>query len=203
MVAGATLDKRASGFAWNPATMERGMTVSVGDIQVSVAVDESVTDEEAGDLEQIFQEYGIQPKIETTNDSSESQNAASGQSKRNAFRTDTTGGFSFQGAWTVLIFTPVNDLANKLGPLALKELIGKLWSTRGTQTGARGNAGLVMLVDEETGIRIALERDLPDDAYDVLRDIDMRAFRADPLKFFRDRGRHGRWRSPDNVSGTG
>lgn len=177
--------------------------MSVRESKVSVQIDESVTDAESAELAQIFEEYGIEPDIETSYDSSEAQNAASGQSKRNAFRSDATGAFRYKRAWTVLVFTQVNGLATQLGPSRLKEMVGKLWTTRTTQTGAKGNDGLVMLVDEETGIRVAVERDLPDDAFDVLIDLDMRAFRSDPLQYFRDRGRHGRWRSPDNVSGTG
>ena len=171
--------------------------------KVSVQIDESVTEAESAEIAQVFQEYGIQPDIETSYDSSEAQNAASTQSKRTAFRSDTTGAFRYKRAWTVLVFAPVNGLVTQLGAPTLKELVGKLWTTRTTQTGAKGNDGLVMLVDDETGIRVALERDLPDDAFDVLTDLDMRAFRSDPLQYFRDRGRHGRWRSPDNVSGTG
>lgn len=177
--------------------------MSIQSVPVDVVVDDSATEEESGQLQQIFQDAGMAVSIEATYRPTEAESAVWTGSRRKAFRTDTAGSFSFQRAWTVLIFTPVNQLAGQLGPEPLKALVGKLWAARGAQTGARGNDGLVMLVDEETGIRIALERDLPNDAYDFLTDLDMRAFRSDPLQFFRDRGRHGRWRSPDNVSGTG
>jgi hypothetical protein len=177
--------------------------MSAQNIQVSVVIDDFATEEQSGRLQEIFGQAGIQPAIDASYRATDSENAVWSGSRRKAFRTDTAGSFSFRRAWTVLIFTDVNALASQLGATALKELTGKLWTARTTQTGARGNDGLVMLVDEETGIRVALERDLPDDAYDLLTDVDMRAFRSDPLQFFRDRGRHGRWRSPDNVSGTG
>ena len=177
--------------------------MSVRRIQVSVAIDDSATEEQTGQLQDIFQEAGIEPVIDASYRATDSENAVWSGSRRKAFRTDTAGSFSFRRAWTILIFTDVNALAGNLGATGLKDLTGKLWTARTAQTGARGNDGLVMLVDEETGIRVALERDLPDDAYDLLTDVDMRAFRSDPLQFFRDRGRHGRWRSPDNVSGTG
>lgn len=177
--------------------------MSVRESKIRVQIDESVTEAESTTLAQVFEEYGIRPDIETSYDSSEAQNAASAQSKRSSFRSDATGAFRYKRAWTILLVAPVNGLAQELGASTFKELVGRLWTTRTTQTGAKGNDGLVMLVDEETGVRVALERDLPDDAYDVLTDLDMRAFRSDPLQYFRDRGRHGRWRSPDNVSGTG
>jgi hypothetical protein len=177
--------------------------MSVRNTKVSVVIDDSATDEQSGQLQEIFNRAGIQPDIDASYRATDSENAVWSGSRRKAFRTDTAGSFSFQRAWTILIFTDVNALANQLGATALKDLAGELWTARTSQTGARGNDGLVMLVDEETGIRVALERDLPDDAYDLLTDVDMRAFRSDPLQFFRDRGRHGRWRSPDNISGTG
>lgn len=177
--------------------------MAVQELQIQVILDENVDDAAAEDLRAIFQDAGLSPAIEATYKASYREDASWTGSRRKAHRTDTAGAFNYDPVWIVLIVAPVNDLTGRLGAGPMRDLVGKIWTERARQTGARGNQGLVMLVDDETGIRLALERDLSPNAYDVLTDLDLRAFRSDPLQFFRDRGRHGRWRSPDNVSGTG
>jgi hypothetical protein len=177
--------------------------MSARDLQVFVVVDESIDDASTEELQVILDQAGINATIEPTYNDGHAVSAAYSGSRRKAFRTDTAGMFKHEPVWTIILFAPVNELVKRLGVSATKDLVGKLWTARVKQTGSRGNEGLVMLVDEETGIRSVLERDMPDDAFDILTDIDFRAFRSDPLQFYRDRGRHGRWRSPDNVSGTG
>jgi hypothetical protein len=177
--------------------------MAVDELQVNVIVDETVNDEALGELGTIFQEVGVTPAFEATYKASDKEDPSWAGSRRKAFRTDTAGSFNYDPDWIVLIVARVNELARHLGADEMKSLVGKIWTTRIRQTGSAGNAGLVMLVDDETGIRVTLEREMSPDAYDALTDLDLRAFQSDPLQFFRGRGRHGRWRSPDNVSGTG
>lgn len=172
-------------------------------LRVSIVVEESIDADASEALLQIVSEQGVDATLEPTWDDGHEVSASWMGSRRKAFRADAAGMFQHDPRWVIILYAAVNDLATRLGPTGLKDLVGTLWTTRTRQTGSKGTDGLVMLVDEETGIRAVLERDLPNDAYDILTDIDFGAFRSDPLQFFRDRGRHGRWRSPDNVSGTG
>lgn len=177
--------------------------MSTRDLQVFAVVDETIDDASTDELRVILEQSGLNAVIEPTYTNGHAVSAAYSGSRRKAFRTDTAGMFKHEPVWTVILFAPINELVTQLGAAATKNLVGTIWTARVKQTGSRGNDGLVMLVDEETGIRSILERDMPDDAYDILTDLDFKAFRSDPLQFYRDRGRHGRWRSPDNVSGTG
>ncbi|GAA1970533.1 hypothetical protein [Catenulispora subtropica] len=50
----------------------------------------------------------------------------------------------------------------------------------------------LIVQDTATGLKVVMERDLPDEAYEALRTLDLTAFRTGPVDW--DRGR-GRWRS--------
>lgn len=56
----------------------------------------------------------------------------------------------------------------------------------------------LIVQDTATGLKIVLERDLPDEAYEALRTLDLSAFRSGPVAW--DHGHH-RWRSIVDEAG--
>lgn len=58
--------------------------------------------------------------------------------------------------------------------------------------------GPLIVQDTATGLKIVLDRDLPDQAYEALRTLDLTTFRSGPLDW--DHGR-GRWRSVVDEAG--
>ncbi|WP_405868194.1 MULTISPECIES: hypothetical protein [unclassified Streptomyces] len=105
--------------------------------------------------------------------------------------------------WLVLASLPLQAFLSGLGGEAVKDgyrafkdLVGRL-----TQHGAppvQAPRPLV-LQDERSGLRIVLEADLPQGAYEQLAVLDLSRFAVGPLHY--DRA-HGRWRSElDEAAG--
>lgn len=108
--------------------------------------------------------------------------------------------------WVVLIALPLQAFLSGLGAEAVrdayvgvKSLVRRaLGSADGEPAGAEGP---LVLQDEASGLRIVLERDLPEKAYEQLLGMDLTRFRRGPLHY--DRAQR-RWRSElDEAGGAG
>jgi hypothetical protein len=106
--------------------------------------------------------------------------------------------------WLVLASLPLQAFLSGLGGeavkdgyRALKDLVGRL-----VRRGATAPAAVpppLVLQDERTGLRIVLEADLPQSAYEELAVLDLSGFTVGPLHYDRARGR---WRSElDEAAG--
>lgn len=91
---------------------------------------------------------------------------------------------------TTMFFTAIAAAAGKDAYNAVKNLVQAVWAARTKGSGPRGN---VILNDEQVGIWIALEPDLPAEAYEKLASLDLTRFKTEPLKYDRERGE---WTSP-------
>ena len=106
--------------------------------------------------------------------------------------------------WLVLASLPLQAFLSGLGGeavkdgyRALRDLVGRL--VRRGQTAPEPATRPLVLQDERTGLRIVLEADLPQSAYEELAVLDLSAFAIGPLHYDRT---HGRWRSElDEAAG--
>jgi len=106
--------------------------------------------------------------------------------------------------WLVLASLPLQAFLSGLGGeavkdgyRALKDLVGRL-ARHGETAPAQALRPLV-LHDERTGLRIVLEADLPQGAYEQLAVLDLSRFAVGPLHYDRALGR---WRSElDEAAG--
>ncbi|GAB2869224.1 hypothetical protein GCM10027074_41140 [Streptomyces deserti] len=107
--------------------------------------------------------------------------------------------------WLVLASLPLQAFLSGLGSeavkdgyLALKDLVSRLFRRDGTAQGEATPRPLV-LQDERSGLRIVLEPDLPQRAYEQLAVLDLTQFSVGPLHY--DRALR-RWRSElDEAAG--
>lgn len=99
--------------------------------------------------------------------------------------------------WLVLAALPLQAFLSGLGSEAvkdgyrlLKELVSRV--VRRGSTAAEAAPSLLVLQDERSGLRIVLEPDLPQEAYEQLTVLDLTQFSVGPLHYDRARAR---WRS--------
>lgn len=165
------------------------------DNPVDVVVDETADADEIEAIRELFNRYGIEASVE----------AGLAEDDRIAVAADVTRHDPPARArnanhsvlpWAVMLHTDVNRFASDLGASQLREMIEELRALRAEQEDTSPAAGLVMLVDEETGIRLDMEFQLPTDAYEDLHALRFPVFQADPLRFHRQSGQDGRWRQP-------
>ncbi|MGA5564727.1 hypothetical protein ACPCUV_26660 [Streptomyces platensis] len=87
--------------------------------------------------------------------------------------------------WLVLISLPMQSFLSSAGEDAYQALRNAVRDLFRATVQARNSA---ILEDDSSGIQVILESDLPDDAYQQLRDLDLRQFSVGPLIY--DRNRH-------------
>ena len=162
------------------------------DISAHVIVDEGAGAEELEELRRHLADFGIAATVEA----SYPEDATESLSVGSTHADPGVEGRYADSAWTVLIHTRINDLAGAIEPARLREFVDGLRVLRANQTGTSPTAGMIYLIDEDTGIRFDAEFQLPTHAYEDLAGIRIESFRADPVKFHRKSGRHGRWRRP-------
>ncbi|WP_326817060.1 hypothetical protein OIE61_14075 [Streptomyces sp. NBC_01762] len=88
-------------------------------------------------------------------------------------------------SWLVLISLPMQSFLSSLGEDAyqtLKKAIRDLFKSAGEPESS------AVLQDDLSGIQVILESDLPEDAYQQLRGLDLRQFSGVPLRY--DRNEH-------------
>ncbi|MBG0853007.1 hypothetical protein I2W78_14405 [Streptomyces spinoverrucosus] len=102
-----------------------------------------------------------------------------------------------QLTWLVLIALPLQAFLGMLGQKAAEGAYGRFReAVRGLRHRTGGSAGVsprpVVLQDPSTGLRIVLEHDLPEAAYQQLVTLDLTRYRHGPLHYDRTLTR---WRS--------
>jgi hypothetical protein len=101
-------------------------------------------------------------------------------------------------AWLALASLPLQAFLSGLGGEAVKDAYGglkKLVTRLSNHTPGHNRAAPavpLVLADVRTGLRIALDADLPAEAYRQLHELDLASYRIGPLHY--DRAAH-RWRS--------
>jgi len=152
----------------------------------------SANDQEA--IRAHLERYGLEASLSTTDLEDFRQGISS---VRTRFDPGVSGAYGKNGQrWGVLLHARVNELVRDTGAEELRDAVDGLRQLRAKQTGSSPAKGLVMLIDEETGIRLDLEFQLPVSAYEALEGMRLPTFEADPLSFHRKSGPHGRWRAP-------
>ena len=102
--------------------------------------------------------------------------------------------------WLVLAALPLHAFLSGLGSEAVTALVAGV-KRLDRQRRKDGNAAGVPLVlhDEQSGIRVIVEAELPAAAYEQLVALDLTRYRKGPLHYDRDRGK---WRSElDEAAG--
>lgn len=162
---------------------------------VSVIVDESATARDVEDVQQLLVQHGLESTVEASYPEAEREEVSWSTRRR-----EGQSSYHYhieEPAWTVLINADVNALAETLGAENLRDMVEEIRSTRARQTDSSPGSGLVFLVDEETGVRMDLEFQLPLKAYSDLNTLRLSTFVADPLRFHRKSGPEGAWRAPN------
>ena len=162
------------------------------DAAAYVIVDEGAGDEELEGLRRHLSEHGVAGSVEASYPEEASESLSVGSTHADP---GVEGRYA-DPAWTILIHTRINDLVGAIEATRLREFVDGMRVLRASQTGTPPAAGMIYLVDEDTGIRFDAEFQLPIQAYADLSGIRVASFRADPVKFHRMSGRHGRWRRP-------
>lgn len=161
---------------------------------VDVIVEDGVSAEDQDAIRAHLEEQGLSVTLSTTDIEDFRQGIASGQT---AFDPGVSGAYNPDGyRWGVMLHARVNELAREAGAEKLRAAIDGLRQLRAKQTATSPGKGIVMLVDEDTGIRLDMEFQLPLSAYEALGTMRFATFDADPLSFHRKAGPSGRWRAP-------
>jgi hypothetical protein len=163
------------------------------DLNVHAAFNTAMDDDEADEIRELLSDWGVDVIFETAEVSS-SQAISATTSGHEPGVEGAAGGRDAR--WAIMLYTRVNELAKRTGPAPLRETVEQLRALRAKQEGTSPADGLLMLVDEDTGIRLDLEFQLPLRAYEDLQTLSFRTFHADPLRFHRKTGPHGAWRGP-------
>jgi len=150
----------------------------VPDRRIEVLLDASASDGEVQEVQQAFAAAGVETDVQAT------------------YERKGIGEFP----WIVMItapaaafFTAIAAAAGKDAYRVAKSLVREVWAVRTKSSGQRGD---VILHDKDTGVWIALEPDLPAEAYEKLASLDLTRFETDRsgyLKYDRERGE---WRPP-------
>jgi hypothetical protein len=116
-------------------------------------------------------------------------------------RTLTHRGVAELG-WLVLAALPLQAFLSGLGSEAVKDIyasVRKLAKTRTKKTVDTGRTIPLVLQDSNSDLKIILEPDLPEEAYQQLAGLDLSAYRIGPLHYDRHRKM---WRSElDEAAG--
>ena len=107
-------------------------------------------------------------------------------------------------AWFALAAVPLKPFFEKLAEDfatdAYQRLRGLAAAVLGRRAASSGSPRVLLLQDPDTGARVVLEPDLPEEAYEQLLDVDLSGIRRGPLHYDRhDR----RWRSPLDEARAG
>jgi hypothetical protein len=105
--------------------------------------------------------------------------------------------------WLVLISLPLQGFLSAVGGKLAEDAYGRFTRAVGRLLGHHRQAApapVLVLQDPNTGLRIALEPDLPREAHEQLCALDLSRYRFGPLHY--DRTLH-RWRSELDEAATG
>jgi hypothetical protein len=143
-----------------------------------VLLDASTSDGEVQEVQHAFAAAGVEADVQAT------------------YERKGIGEFP----WIVMItapaaafFTAIAAAAGKDAYRVTKNLVWEVWTSRARGSGSRGD---VILRDEDTGVWIALESDLPTEAYEKLAGLDLTRFETDRFGYLKYDRERGEWRPP-------
>jgi hypothetical protein len=161
---------------------------------LDVIVEDGTPQQDQEAIREYLERHGMSASLSTTDIEDFRQGISAVVSR---FDPGVTGPYGANGNhWGVLLHAHVNDLVRDCGAENLRDAVDGLRHLRAKQTGSSPGKGMVMLIDEDTGIRLDMDFQLPLNAYQVLEGMRLATFEADPIRFHRKSGPNGRWRSP-------
>lgn len=161
--------------------------------QVEVVVENGTSEEDQAAIRQVLDNHGIRAGISTTEPDNLEHGVSAGVTR---FNPGIEGSYGSGHLWSMRIHGRINEIAGSCGATNLRDAADEVRRLRAKQTGTSPAEGIIMLVDEETGIRVDLKFQLPLTAYEDLKAIRFSTFESDPISFHHKSGRNGRWRSP-------
>jgi hypothetical protein len=176
-----------------PASEVRGSTMNAQAPRIEIVVEDGTSADDRAAITQALDNLGIAAALATADPEDLQHSIASGRSR---FDPGVEGAYTGANHWSMSIHGRINEIATGYGPASLRDAVDDLRRLRARQTGSSPADGTIMLVDEDTGIRVDLKFQLPLAAYEDLQALRFSTFEADPISFHQKSGRNGRWRPP-------
>jgi hypothetical protein len=161
--------------------------------RIEIVVEDGTSAEHQSAIQQVLDNHGIAATLGTADPKDLEHGIASGRSR---YDPGVEGAYTGANHWSMSIHGRINEIAAGYSPARLRDAVEELRRLRASHTGSSPADGVVMLVDEDTGIRVDLKFQLPLSAYEDLQALRFSTFEADPISFHHKSGRNGRWRAP-------
>jgi hypothetical protein len=165
------------------------------ELSLHAVLDTTLNDDERELVQKLFSDRGIEVTLETSDLETAAAQGISATTTGHEPGVQGAAG-ARDAAWTVMLYTRINEFARQIEPSALRDTIEELRTLRARQKKTSPAGGVLMLVDEDSGTRLDLEFQLPLRAYEDLATLNFRTVHADPLRFHRKTGPRGAWRGP-------
>lgn len=162
-------------------------------VDVEVVIEAGTPEAEQAAIRQVLDNHGITASISTTEPENLKHGISAGLTR---FDPGIEGSYASGHCWSMRVHGRINDLVGSYGASTLRAAIDEVRRLRAKQTDTSPGDGIIMLVDEDTGIRVDLKFQLPVSAYEDLKTLRFSTFESDPISFHHKSGRNGRWRTP-------